>query len=228
MFSFGAFVAGSFVPMPPPTARRSPVVDGRKRSRRGSAHSRPLSTRGSTPAGWCASRLLQVKEDGSRAAERLKALGRMRRRALSKAAGDSSDSESDASNSDSDSRESESVIPGSRPRTSASAASKSERERRLVKSVRVEAQRDYLLALRSAVENPDLHQRILESQFLSTLLRLKKNPTRKRNGGAENSNAKPQGDLIVAALCSEVLGYICHSPHEEVLTNWLWRDKNVS
>ena len=87
--------------------------------------------------------------------------------------------------------------------------------------MRVEAQRDYLLALRSAVENPDLHQRILESQFLSTLLRLKKNPTRKRNGGAENSNAKPQGDLIVAALCSEVLGYICHSPHEEVLTKLL-------
>ena len=115
------------------------------------------------------SRLLQVKEDGSRAAERLKALGRMRRRALSKAAGDSSDSESDASNSDSDSRESESVIPGSRPRTSASAASKSERERRLVKSVRVEAQRDYLLA-HGALLRTQTFTSGSWSQFLSTLL----------------------------------------------------------
>ena len=130
--------------MPPPTARRSPVVDGRKRSRRGSAWTADLfSTRGEYTSGMVyKSRLLQVKEDGSRAAERLKALGRMRRRALSKAAGDSSDSESDASNSDSDSRE-RVCDPGISAKDSASSKSKGAA---LVKSVRVEAQRDYLLA----------------------------------------------------------------------------------
>ena len=137
---------------------KRPVVDGRKRGRRGSAWTADLfSTRGEYTSGLLyQSRLLQVQTEGSEATQRLAQLRAMRQRALATTGREEVPSVGDvtASSSDSDDESGSaggSVIasgrnPGSRPATSASAASRTDREQRLIKSVQVEAQRDYMLA----------------------------------------------------------------------------------
>jgi hypothetical protein len=77
----------------------------------------------------------------------------------------------------------------------------------MITNVEVEAQRDYLLAVRSAIENKDLHQRIIvDTDFVGTLARMK----------MKNQRSSDGGDLIVAVLCSEVFGLACHSEEKNV------------
>ena len=77
----------------------------------------------------------------------------------------------------------------------------------LVSSVQVEAQRKYLLAVRSAINNPDLHHRIVvETGFVGTLTCMKQN----------NQKAMDGGDLIISALSSEVFSLACHSSNLNV------------
>ena len=73
--------------------------------------------------------------------------------------------------------------------------------------VQVEAERDYLFALRSAIENQELHRRIiLETNLVGTLTRIRQ----------QNRQSEEGGDLVIAALTTEVFGLACHSPILEV------------
>ena len=220
------------MPVPQGAGRKSPVVDGRARHRRGSTWTADLfSTRGEYTSGLLyKSRLLQLREDGSQATQRLEELQRKQRLALESHGDDSGDDSSSDDNSDSESR---GVIRVHRKNSDSGVKMrpqmrgyrdkllKKDRSQRLIKSVKTEAMRDYMLALRSAVENPNLHERILNTKFLKTLCRLKKlsEPTVKSQRSSKSKNKN--GDLVLAALCSEVLSYMCHSPHDEVKLNLL-------
>ena len=73
--------------------------------------------------------------------------------------------------------------------------------------VQVEAERDYLFALRSAIENQELHRRIIiETNLVGTLTRIRQ----------QNRQSEDGGDLVIAALATEVFGLACHSPILEV------------
>ena len=145
----------------------SPVVDGRKRERRGSAWTSDLfSTRQDYTQGFIyKSRRKKVLSESA------SARARMQKQKVELV---SREDEQDFDN----------------------------KKQRMVTNVETEAQRDYLLAVRSAIENEDLHQRIvLETDFMGTL----------KNMHDQNRKTADGGDLVVAALCSEVLGLVCHS-----------------
>ncbi len=240
----------------------APVVDGRPARRRGSVWTADLfSTRADYTEGILyQSRLQQVREEAAGAAQRVRNSllqtnpgatdGRRRRRrrsssSTSRSPGRRRGAERKAEHDD-DERGGETYLSTDAEKTNwaydgpldAHAWLAQTRELRLVHSVEVEAQRDYLLALRSAVENEALHERIVESNFILTLRKLKQGAAGRSietaahaaaalatdDGRHDPSSESPRAgrdrsvanELIVSALSSEVLGLLCHSPSEHV------------
>ena len=175
----------------------APVVDGRPARRRGSVWTADLfSTRADYTEGILyQSRLQQVRKEAAGAAQRVRnstlqtnsgATGRRRRRRRRSRSSTSEPSpgrrrrgeweeenqgsEWDRGHIDTDTDEDSETYENALGDQTRLAQT---RRLRLVHSVEVEAQRDYLLALRSAVRNEALHERIVESDFIPTLRKLK-------------------------------------------------------